>query len=180
MNIRSARFGVNRQNLQFGFSGSRGKISLAVLVIIPALFCACLERSSSAGDIVVRLQLPALSDYQSQTIPLVLVDEDPNIVFCLIKLERVYASQDELLGEFFRALAGHLVCRGAVRLAGKFVFRDISPGHYWVITSEPVLAGDERLVWSHPVRIGEQDSSQQIVLQRSNAAMVLDSADTIF
>jgi len=178
--MRSARFGVNRQNSQFGFSGSRRKTALAVLVIIQALFCACLERNSSAGDIVVRLQLPALSDCQSQTIPLMLVDEDPNIVFCLVKFERVYASQDELLGEFFRTLAGHQVCRGAVSRAGEFIFRDIPPGRYWVITSEPVLAGDERLVWSHPVRIGEQDSSQQVVLQRSNAAMVLDSADTIF
>ena len=154
--------------------------SIAVLIIILALFWSCHKTVSSTSDVIVRLEFPALSADHSQTIPLVLVDEDPNVLYSLIKFERVYTSHDELLGEFNRALAGHQVSTGVITRAESFIFRDISPGHYWLVTSEPLVMENERFVWSHPVNIGAGDRSQEIVLKRSNAAMVLDSENIIF
>ena len=154
--------------------------SIAVLIIILSLFWSCHKTVSSTGDIIVRLEFPALSADHSQTIPLVLVDEDPNVIYSLIKFEMVYTSQDELLGEFNRALTAHRVSRGVITRAGSFIFRDLSPGRYWLVTSEPLVIEDERFVWSHPVNISGGDRSQEIVLQRGNAAMVLDSENIIF
>ena len=180
MNSRSANSGVDEKNSRYRYPVRWRNSFIEVLIIILALFCSCLKTSPSTIDIIVRLELSKLSAYHSQTIPLILADEDPNIVYSLIKFERVYTSQDELLGEFNRALASHQVSQGVTKCTGSFTFQDISPGYYWVITSEPLVVEDERFVWSHPVKIGGEDSSQEVVLQRSNAAMILDSGNTIF
>ena len=154
--------------------------SIALLIIILALFWSCHKTVSSTGDVIVRLEFPAPHANHTQTIPLMLVDEDPNIVFCLVKFDAEYQSQDELLAEFIRALAGHQVSQGVITRNESFIFRDVSPGRYWLVTSEPLVIEDERFVWTHPVNIGAGDRSEEIVLQRSNAAMVLDSENIIF
>lgn len=182
MNRQSVNSGVVNQDQvsRFEYPVRWRNSYIAVLIIFLALFCACLETAPSTSDLVVRLGLQSLSAYHSQTIPLVLVGEDPNIVYSLIKFKRVYASQDELLDEFNRALAGHRVSEGVISPTGSFIFRDISPGNYWVTTSKPLIMGNERLIWSHPVKIGAEDRSREVILQRSNAAMILDSGNIIF
>jgi len=180
MNLRSANSGVDKHDSQSEYPVLWRNSSIGVLILILALFCSCLKTAPSTSDLIVRLEPAKLSAYYSQTIPLALVDEDPNIVYSLIKFERVYTSQDELLSEFNQALASHQVSQGVIDRTGNFTFQDIPPGHYWVITSEPLVMEDERFVWSHPVKIGGGDRSHEVVLQRSNAAMILGSGNIIF
>jgi len=180
MNPRSANSEVDKQESRSEYPAGWRNSSVAVLIIILTLFCLCLKTAPYASNIIVRLELSTLSAYHSHTIPLLLVDEDPNIVYSVIKFERAYTSQDELLSEFIRALAGYQVSQGEINHTGSFIFQDVSPGHYWVITSVPLVMENERLVWSHPVNIGGGDRSQEVVLQRSNTAMVLDSENVVF
>jgi len=180
INPRFANSGMDKRDSRSEYPVLWRNSSIAVLILILALFCSCLKTALSTSDLIVRLELATLSAYHSQTIHLVLVDEDPNILYSLIKFERVYTSQDELLSEFNKALASHQVSQGVTDRTGNFIFQDISPGHYWVITSEPLVMEDERFVWSHPVKIGGGDSSHEVVLQRSNAAMILASGKIIF
>ena len=180
MNPQSASSGVDKKGCRSDCPSARKSCPVAVLAIVLALFGSCREKDPSQSDIVARLGLSIISAIHSQKITLLLVDEDPNVLYSLIKFERVYNSQDELMAELGRVLSGHEVSRGVIGIKGSFVFQDISPGRYWLVTSEPVVAGDERFFWSHPVNIDIGDGSQQVVLQRSNAAMILDSENIVF
>ena len=105
---------------------------------------------------------------------MLLIDRDPNIIASEIRLTQAYPDQAALIEAFFKAAGEHSVARASRERKGWYSFREMPPGHYWVITPEPVLWKGERLIWAHPARSGDPDWPAEVSLQRSNAAMILE------
>ena len=145
-----------------------------LLPSITVIFISCSENKLSPGEIRVRFQHAGTPASPVGPPQMLLIDMDPNIIVSEIRLTQAYPEQAALVEAFFKAAGEHVAAHSSRERKGWYSFRDIPPGHYWVLTPEPVLINGERLIWAHPARSGDPDLPAEVWLQRSNAAMILE------
>ncbi|HLA41530.1 MAG TPA: hypothetical protein VJ417_16125, partial [Candidatus Glassbacteria bacterium] len=56
----------------------------------------------------------------------------------------------------------------------------LSPGSYWLMTTEPLIADGRRYYWSSPFHLNDAETPVEVVFQRSNAALVLNPGKYAF
>ena len=148
--------------------------AFSLLPSITVIFISCSENMLSPGEIRVRFQHAGIPAKPAGPSQMLLIDKDPNIIVSELRLTQAYPDQATLVEAFMKAAGEHTVARASRERKGWYSFRKIPPGHYWVLTPEPVLFNGERLLWAHPARSGDPDWPAEVWLQRSNAVMILE------
>ena len=156
-------------------AGSPGKAgsALSILLLVLVVFLACAEEVPISRDVVVMVEAPGLSLNPAKGTSFLLIDEDPNLIISRVKFEFRGTDRDVLLSAFRRAVEGCSIDLGPADENGSLTFREVPPGSYWVINVDPIRMGDKRIIWAHPVTVGEQEVPRTVRLQRSNAALIL-------
>ena len=157
------------------YAGSPGQAGSAFSILLFALliFPACAEKVPVSRDVVVMVEAPGLSLNPAKGTSFLLIDEDPNVIFSRVKIEFPGADREALFGAFRQAVEGCSVDLGSADENGSLTIRQVPPGSYWVINLDPVGMGDKRIIWAHPVTVGEQEVPRLVRLERSNAALFI-------
>ena len=119
------------------------------------------------------VEAPGTSLNPAKGTSFLLIDEDPNVIFSRVKIELPGTDREVLFGAFRQAVENCSVDLGSADENGSLTFRDVPQGSYWVINLDPVRMGDKRIIWAHPVTVGEQEAPRLVRLKRSNAALFI-------
>ena len=155
-----------------GLPGKTGS-ALSILIFVLVVFLACAEEVPISRDVVVMVEAPGLSLNPAKGTSFLLIDEDPNVIFSRVKIEFPGTDREVLFSAFRQAVEGCSIDLGSADENGSLTFRDVAPGSYWVINLDPVRMGDKRIIWAHPVTVGEQEAPRLVRLKRSNAALFI-------
>ncbi len=148
--------------------------------LIPCLFllsqCGCGQNPPGPEDAIVVLD-SSLNAPKDASCGLLVISEDPNIIWSRIRFQGGYGTQDELV-KLFLAEAEKVTVTTGELAGGRAVLRGIENGKLWIVTAGLVPAGAERLLWSLPLPPSSGGTgTRELVLHRSNAALVLGPRD---
>ena len=153
--------------------------SAACLLLV--LWLSCAQAGHKAGAASLQLDPGLAGIVTASQVPLIVIDRDPNLIWSVIGLEPDYAGMDDLVRKFLRSAHSSVVARLVLKSQGQTWLEELAPGHYWVTTDGLVSAGGERLLWSLPLTVDSLNTgSGELILHRSNAALVLGPEDTSF
>ena len=173
MNTRLKRL---RNLFRFEYSAylPKGTRSASMLLLLaPAVFLSCAENLPSSRDIVVLVEAPGFSRHPARGLGFLLIDKDPNVIISRVRFDFLGLDRQEELAAFRREVEAASIDRSSADENGSLTFRDVPSGSYWVINLDPVSVGDNRIIWAHPVSVGEPGVPRTVRLQRSNAALIL-------
>jgi hypothetical protein len=148
-----------------------------ITVLYLLSYGGCGRSLPDAGAITVVLDSGLNLSGEEAATGLLVIDRDPNIIWSNVRLDGGYATQDELVESFLAAVDLHVVAKG--ELAESYaLLHGLGIDKYWIITADLVRSGDERLLWSLPLPpVPENSTRRELVLHRSNVAMVLGPRD---
>jgi len=142
-------------------------------LLVLALCPGCADKASSPGDVVVVVEDAGTSGHPASGTDFLLIAEDPNVVINEVRFGFLGRDSRGELAEFRRQIGKNPVGRGAADESGSLIFRNVPPGRYWVINLDPVRIRGERIIWAHPVSLGETAVPRVVRLERSNAALLV-------
>ena len=160
------------ENFRYSASGTRSASIL--LLLVPVILLSCAENAPVSRDVVVLVEAAGFSGHPAKGADFLLIDEDPNVIISRVRFDFLGRDPQEELAAFRREVKESSVDRGSADENGSLTFRDVPPGSYWVINLDPVSMGDNRIIWAHPVSVGEAGVPRAVRLQRSNAALIVE------
>jgi hypothetical protein len=148
-----------------------------IVLLLAAAALSCQGKGLSPGRIEVRVAADRAGSVCAGT-RFVLVREDVNVTYSRIQVESPDLDQDRLLELWGAAVEGSALDRKELDKGGKAAFSRVAPGRYWVANPAPVRLGELRVVWAEPVTLADSLPGGSLVLELSNAALLLDEKDS--
>ncbi|MBW7998151.1 MAG: hypothetical protein FVQ81_16595 [Candidatus Glassbacteria bacterium] len=154
------------------------KLTFQLICSTALVISACGPTGPGESELAVSFDPGLLERVGSAATGLLVIDEDPNIIWSRLKLESVFASQRELVDGFLAAAENSALARGRLDGTEPTKLGGLEPGCCWVITTDGIPDGEELLIWSLPAAVepGPADN-RELVLHRSNTALVYGTGD---